>query len=106
MPLNNDTTPTESRLAFCRSMKAARERKGITLAQISATTKIPASLFEEFERNDLHRWPKALFRRSFFRDYVRAIGEPVAEACADFVRLFPDEEHAAPVTSAVAPSQN
>jgi cytoskeletal protein RodZ len=106
MPLNNDTAPTESRLAFCRSLKAARERKGITLAQISATTKIPASLFEEFERDDLHRWPKALFRRSFFRDYVRAIGEPLAETCADFARLFPDEEYPDPLTSAVTPGQN
>lgn len=75
-------------------MQAERERKGISLAQIAATTKIPAYMFAALERNDLRRWPKGLFRRSFFKDYVREIGLPVAETCEAFVRLFPDDESA------------
>ena len=51
-------------------------------------------MFAALERGDLRRWPKGLFRRSFFQDYVRMIGVPVAEACAEFVRLFPDHEGA------------
>jgi hypothetical protein len=76
---------------FCRALKAARERKGITLAQISTATKIPAYLFAALEHNDLRRWPKGLFRRSFFRDYAKSVGLPVADVCAEFVRLFPDD---------------
>ena len=52
-------------------------------------------MFAALERSDLRRWPKGLFRRSFFRDYARMIGVPVAESCAEFVRLFPDDEKAA-----------
>lgn len=92
MPLNLDSLPTSSRQDFCLALKAARERKGITLAEIADTTKVPASLFGAMERGDLRRWPKGIFRRCFFRDYARVIGLPVAEVCAEFVRLFPDDE--------------
>ena len=91
MPFNNDFLPTYSRLEFCRALKSVRERKGITLDEIAAATKIPASLFAALEKNDLRRWPQGLFRRSFFRDYVGMIGLPVAETCDEFVRLFNDE---------------
>jgi len=91
MSLNSESLSTHPRQEFCLAMKAARERNGITLAEIADATKIPASLFAALERNDLRRWPKGLFRRSFFRDYARMIGVPVGEACAEFVRLFPDD---------------
>ena len=91
MPLNSEGELTHAREDFCLALKAARQKKGLTLAEIAVTTKIPASLFEGLEHGDLHRWPNALFRRSFFRDYARAIGLPVEETCAEFVRLFPDE---------------
>lgn len=103
MPLNSETLPTHSRREFCLALKTARERKGITLDQIAESTKIPAYLFEGLERNDLSRWPEGLFKRSFFRDYARSIGLPVTEACADFVRLFLNDEAAA-VTPAAGPA--
>ena len=91
MPFNSESSYNDSRLEFCLALKAARERKGITLAQIADSTKIPAYLFAGLERSDLRRWPKGLFRRSFFRDYARMIGLEPGEACAEFTRLFPDE---------------
>lgn len=100
MPLNSEILPTETREEFCLALKAARERKRITLEAIAEATKIPAFLFAALERNDLRRWPKGLFRRSFFRDYATMIGLPVTEACAQFARLFPDEETAALATPA------
>jgi cytoskeletal protein RodZ len=90
MPFNSESSYTDSQQEFCLALKATRERKGITLAQIATSTKIPAYMFAGLERNDLRRWPTGLFRRSFFRDYARMIGLPPAEACAEFVRLFPD----------------
>lgn len=100
MPLHNEGLSTHSRQEFCLALKAARERSGITLAAIADATKIPADLFAALERNDLRRWPRGLFRRSFFRDYARMIGVPVAESCAEFVRLFPDHEGAEPARAA------
>jgi hypothetical protein len=92
MPLNTESPPNDSRQEFCLALKAARERRGITLHEIAVTTKIPASLFAALERSDLRHWPKGLYRRSFFRDYARTIGLPTAEVCEEFVRLFPDDE--------------
>ena len=91
MPFNSESSYTDSRREFCLALKATRERKGITLTEIANSTKIPAYMFAALERSDLRRWPKGLFRRSFFRDYARMIGLPPAEACAEFVRLFPDD---------------
>lgn len=98
MPLNNHSLSATSCQEFCLALKTAREQSGITLDEIAESTKIPASLFAELERNDLRHWPRGLFRRSFFRDYARMIGVPVTEACAEFVRLFRDEEPAEPAT--------
>ena len=92
MPANTDTVSTLSRQEFCVALKLARESKGITLAEVAERTKIGAELFATLERNDLRRWPKGIFRRSFFRDYVAMIGVPVAEACAEFARLFPEDD--------------
>jgi transcriptional regulator with XRE-family HTH domain len=102
MSFNSESLPTYSRQEFCLSLKSARESRGITLAAIAQATKIPAYMFAALERNDLRRWPKGLFRRSFFRDYARMIGVPVAEACAEFVRLFPDDETSAPASPVTA----
>lgn len=81
-----------------------RERKGISLAAITEATKIPSYLFEGLERNDLRRWPKGLFRRSFFRDYVRTLGLPVDDTCADFAQVFADDEVVAAPEPPVEPA--
>jgi hypothetical protein len=91
MPLNSEPLPTDSQEHFCYALKAARERKGISLDEIEKATKIPAYLFAALERCDLRRWPHGLFRRSFFRDYARMIDVPVTDACNAFVQLFVDE---------------
>lgn len=95
-PLTNDDLPTHTRQEFCLALKAARERNGLSLADITEATKIPAAVLAALERGDLRSWPNGLYRRSFFRDYARTIGVPVAETCAEFVRLFPDRSGAAP----------
>lgn len=97
MSFNSECLSTDySREEFCLALKAAREGKGITLEEIADTTKIPAFMFAALERCDLSRWPKGFFRRSFFRDYAQMLSLPVSEACAQFARLFPDDEGAAP----------
>jgi transcriptional regulator with XRE-family HTH domain len=105
MPLTRDPAPTSAmpdgedlsaaRQAFCAALKAAREKRGLKLTDISATTKVCPSYFSALERNDLRVWPKGLFRRSFFRGYVTTIGLPVNELLAEFTRLFPENEGAA-----------
>jgi hypothetical protein len=99
-------TLIDSQTEFCRALKIARERRGLSLDDIAAVTKVCASYFDALERGDLTHWPKAIFRRSFFRAYVEMIGLPVAEAMDAFTRLFPDDDAPAPLpppTPAAAP---
>ena len=81
-------TITESRQAFCLALKAARERRGLSIAAIAETTKVCPSHFEALERGDVRHWPGGLFRRAFFRGYAETIGLPVADTLDEFVRLF------------------
>lgn len=82
----------ESQQEFCAALKAARERRGLKLTDISEATKVCPSYFSALERNDLRVWPKGLFRRSFFRAYAGTIGLPVEPTLEEFLRLFPDQE--------------
>ena len=83
-------------------MKAARERRGVSLAKIAEVTKVCPSHFAALERGDVRRWPKGLFRRAFFKGYVGMIGLPIAETMDEFARLFPDDTAAAPTAKPVA----
>jgi len=89
-----DSGVAERRATFCARLKAAREKKGVSLDQIAASTKVSRSLFKDLEGNDVSRWPKGLYRRSYLRDYLTAIDLPPESVVTEFVRLFPDEEAA------------
>ena len=80
-----------AREAFGPTLRAQRERRGITLQAIADSTKISVSLLAALERNDVDRWPKGIFRRAFFREYAAAIGLSPEPMVAEFVRLFPDD---------------
>ncbi len=101
-----ESDPIESRLAFCRALKAARTRRGVSLEEIAAVTKVCVSYFDALERADLTHWPKAIFRRAFFRGYVEMIGLSVEDSIREFCRLFPDDDAATVSMPAVgAPSE-
>jgi hypothetical protein len=88
----DESVLVEHRATFCARLREARESKGVPLAQIAASTKINVSLLKSLEAADLSRWPKGLFRRSYLRDYVRAVGLPVEATVAAFLQLFPDSD--------------
>ena len=84
--------PANTQEAFCARLKAARERRGLTLKAIAESTKISPSLLAALERNNLSRWPAGIYRRAFFTSYVQALGLPLEPTLAEFLRLFPDGE--------------
>lgn len=90
------------REAFGPSLRAERDRRGISLQDISDSTKISVSFLAALERNDVSRWPKGIFRRAFVREYVTAIGLPPEPVVAEFVRLFPD---GGPIPEIVEPGE-
>ena len=52
---------------FGSRLRAARERRGVSLRQIATATKISVSALEALERNDLSRLPGGIFSRAFVR---------------------------------------
>lgn len=78
----------DARRAFGARLRTHRERRGISLSAIAATTKVKSSLLDGLERGDLSRWPVGIYRRAFFRDYAAAIGLPVEIMTAEFAALF------------------
>ncbi len=78
------------RESFGLRLRAARERRGLTLESITAKTKVPVALWEALERNDLANWPAGLFARAYVRDYARIIGLDPEEIVEEFCRYFPN----------------
>lgn len=76
--------------SFGLRLRAARERRGITLESITAKTKVPVALWQAMERNDFSNWPSGLFARAYVRDYARLVGLDPEEVVEQFCRYFPN----------------
>lgn len=76
--------------AFGPVLRAARERRGVSLTQLALETKLSAELWEGLEENDLSRWPKRVYARSYVRDYALRVGLDGDEVVNEFCRLFPE----------------
>ena len=101
-----DTTGRTPQELFCTRMRATRERRGLTLDTVASATKVSASHFAALERGDVSRWPKGLYRRSFFRSYATALGLPPDSTVEEFIALFPDDEAlAAEAAAASGPAE-
>jgi transcriptional regulator with XRE-family HTH domain len=73
-------------------LRQKREEQQIDLRTIADQTKIKMSLLEGLERDDVSRWPSGIFRRTYVRDYARAIGLPADEIVREFLQRHPDPE--------------
>jgi transcriptional regulator with XRE-family HTH domain len=71
-------------------LRAARERHGVSLKQIAAETKLGVELWADLEDNNLSRWPRQIYARSYVRDYALRIGMDADEVVNEFCRLFPE----------------
>src|SRR5688500_19349210 len=54
-------------------LRAARERKGVTLTQLASKTKLSAELWAAIEDNNLARWPKRVFASSYMSVYADVV---------------------------------
>jgi transcriptional regulator with XRE-family HTH domain len=93
-------------LSFGRRLRLTRERLGISLEAIAASTKINRSLLAELERDDVSKWPGGIYRRAFVREYAAAIGLPAEAVVAEFNELFPEEGTPADTRTPRAESSN
>jgi cytoskeletal protein RodZ len=75
---------------FGTILKAAREKRGVTLRHISSVTKISVAALEALERNDISRLPGGIFSRSFVRSYALEVGLDPDETIERFIEQFPE----------------
>jgi cytoskeletal protein RodZ len=85
---------------FGGKLRQARERRGVSLRQIAATTKISASALDALERNDISRLPGGIFSRAFVRSYAVEVGLDPDETVREFLERFNQE----PAPSAEPPA--
>jgi transcriptional regulator with XRE-family HTH domain len=71
-------------------LRAARERRGVSLQQLALETKLSVDLWEGLEESNLSKWPKRVFARSYVRDYALRVGLDADEVVNEFCRLFPE----------------
>src|SRR3989337_2118994 len=76
---------------FGRSLREARERRGVSLRQIANATKIGVSALEALERNDISRLPGGIFSRAFVRSYAIEVGLDPEQTVRDFLVQFPHD---------------
>jgi len=90
----------ERTVDFGTSLRQAREKRGISLQQVSVTTKISARVLEALERNDPSKLPGGIFSRAFVRSYAHEVGLEPELTVANFVAAFPEESGAEDMPSA------
>ena len=83
--------PEDAAVDFGTYLREARERRGVSLGQIAAATKISLSTLEALERNDISRLPGGIFTRAFVRAYAREVGLDAEATVREFVTRFPHE---------------
>src|ERR1043165_7126351 len=86
---------------FGRKLREARERRGLSLRQISSATKIGMLTLEALEKNDIARLPGGIFSRAFVRSYALEVGLDPEETIQEFMGQFPQDSVTAghPATS-------
>ena len=67
----------------------------MTLAEVSASTKIPVSKLKAIERDDIESLPGGIFTRGFVRSYAETVGLDPQDTLAQFETRFPDESSVA-----------
>jgi cytoskeletal protein RodZ len=86
-PAHRETT-MNPQLTFVARLRRERQRRGVTLDQIAAQTRVKRELLEAFEQNDLTDWPRGLYARAWVRGYAVAVGLDPADTVDEFCRLY------------------
>ena len=80
---------------FGKVLADARVARGMTLQQVSASTKISVSKLQAIERDEIESLPGGIFTRGFVRSYAEAVGLDPQETLAQFEARFPEESSVA-----------
>ncbi|HWZ44874.1 MAG TPA: RodZ domain-containing protein [Candidatus Saccharimonadales bacterium] len=76
---------------FGDRLRREREMRGITLEQISESTKIARRRLEALENEEFDLLPGGVFNRGFVRSYARYVGLDPEQAVADYMTASHDQ---------------
>ena len=77
------------RQSFGLVLRAGRERRKVSLSQLSRETGVRAEIWAALEENDLSSWPRGIYARSLIRQYAERVDLDPDELVNEFCRLFP-----------------
>src|SRR5208337_4524560 len=90
--------------SFGEKLKSEREKRKISLEQISSSTKIGTRMLQALEEDKFNQLPGGIFNKGFVRAYSRCVGLDEDQAVADYLEASGD---APPVsTEIVAPEDD
>jgi cytoskeleton protein RodZ len=79
----------ENRLpSFGQRLKTEREKRAITLEQISSSTKIGTRMLQAIEDENFDQLPGGVFNKGFVRSYARHVGLNEDQTVADYLEAI------------------
>lgn len=76
--------------SFGEKLKLEREKRNITLEQISVSTKIGTRMLRALEENQFSQLPGGIFNKGFVRAYSRVLGLDEEQTVADYLQASGD----------------
>ena len=89
--------------SFGEKLKLEREKRKITLEQISVSTKIGTRMLQALEEDKFNQLPGGIFNKGFVRAYSRFLGLDEDQTVADYLQASGD---APPVSTEIAAQDN
>ena len=71
--------------SFGAKLKQEREQRGVTLDEISSSTKIGTRMLHALEEDHFEQLPGGIFNKGFIRAYARCVGLDEDQAVADYL---------------------
>jgi len=79
-------------MGFGERLQREREMRGITLEEISASTKIGTRSLRALEKEDFDQLPGGVFNKGFVRAYAKYLGIDEEQAVADYMSAVGEKE--------------
>jgi cytoskeleton protein RodZ len=76
--------------SFGEKLKLEREKRKVTLEQISVSTKIGTRMLRALEENQFNQLPGGIFNKGFVRAYSRVLGLDEKQTVADYLQASGD----------------
>ncbi|MBI4887041.1 MAG: helix-turn-helix domain-containing protein [Acidobacteria bacterium] len=80
---------TTSQSIFAFRLRLHRERKRLSLDDVSRVMRVVPGRLDALERGDLAGWPHGVYARAWVRAYATVVGLDPTDTVDEFCRLFP-----------------